>query len=84
MSRKLGLAQETIVPVEEHIVDFSREKIDTRRYINFYTKFGEGDREYRTIKVKYLIVDANTSDNVLLERPSLNKLATIVSISTLS
>jgi len=47
--------------------------------VDLYTKFG-GERQLsKTIKISYLIVDATTSYNVLLGRPSLNVLGAIVS-----
>jgi len=69
----MGLDEDAIVPPEEQTVGFSGERLDMRGYIDLYTKFGEGDREFKTIKVRYLIIDANTSYNVLLGRPSLTK-----------
>jgi len=46
-----------------------------------YTKFGgeEGESGSKTIKIRYLLIDTNTSYNVLLGRPSLNLLGAIVS-----
>jgi len=58
--------------------------VDTRGYIDLYIKFGRGDHQYRTIKVRYPIVEANTSYNILLGRPSLNKLGAIVSTPNLA
>ena len=37
-------------------------------------KVWEGNKKYKTIKVWYVIMDVNTSYNILLERTSLNKL----------
>jgi len=55
--------------------------VDTRGYIDLYTKFGgeEGESRSKTIKIRYLLIDANTSYNVLLVRPLLNLLGAIVS-----
>ena len=53
--------------------------MDTRGYIDLYTKFGDTRTQTKTIKVLYLLVEANTSYNVLLGRPSLNTLSVIVS-----
>ena len=77
--KRLGLAKDTIVPMEEQIVAFSSKRVDTRGYIDLYTKFGEGDQGYRTIMVRNLFIDVSTSYNVLLEWPSLNNLGVIES-----
>ena len=53
--------------------------MDTKGYIDLYTKFDEGSLIRGTIKIQYLLVEANTSYNILLGRPSLNKLGAIVS-----
>ena len=68
-----------IQPFEDQIVGFSGERVETRGYVDLYTKLGSERTLFRTIKIRYLIVDANTSYNVLLERPSLNALGAIVS-----
>jgi len=53
--------------------------VDTRGYIDLYTKFVYTRTQTKTIKVRYLLVEANTSYNVLLGRLSLNTLGAIVS-----
>jgi len=50
---------------------------DTRGY-NIYTTFVEGKNLSQTIKIRCLIVQANTSYNILLGKKSLNHLAAIV------
>jgi len=77
--KKMSLNEDAIIPLEEQIVGFSGERVDTKGYIDLRTKFGNTDRGHRMILVRYLIVDVNTSYNVLLGRPSLNKLGAIVS-----
>ena len=54
----------------DQVVGFSGERVDTRGYIELYTTFG---------KIWYLVIDVNTSYNILLEQPSINRLRTIVS-----
>ena len=53
--------------------------MDTRGYIDLYTTFGEGRYLCKTIKIRYLLVNANTSYNILLGRSSINYLRAIVS-----
>ena len=57
----------------DHVVGFSGERVGTRGYIDLYTTFGlEGAN--KTLKIRYLVINANTSYNILLGRSSLNKL----------
>jgi len=65
-------------PFVDEIVGFSGERVQTRGYIDLYTTFGEG-KVTKTISIRYLVLDANTSYNILLGRPSLNALGAIVS-----
>jgi len=75
----MGLDEDDIIPLNEQIVGFSSERVDRKGYIDLHTKFGRPDRGQKTISVRYLVVDVNTSYNTVLGRPSLNKLGVIVS-----
>ena len=77
--KKTGLEEIEIIPLDEQIVGFSGERVNTKGYIDLHTRFGESGRGQRTISVRYIVVDVNTSYNALLGRPSLNKLGAIVS-----
>jgi len=66
-----------MIPYDEPIYSFSGEKVSTRGYINLHTIFREGTQT-KTIPIWFLIVDAPTSYNVLLGRPSLNTLGVVV------
>jgi len=57
---------------------FSGERVNTKGYIDLFTKFGAG-RTTRTVKIRYLIIDAHTSYNILLGRLSLNMLGAVIS-----
>jgi len=61
---------------------FSREQEDvgdTRGFIDLYTTFGEERYLCKIINIRYLLVNANTSYNILLGRSSINPLQVIVS-----
>ena len=51
----------------------------TKGCIDLYTTFGDKRCLSKTIKNRYLLVNANTSYNVLLEHLSINHLRAIVS-----
>jgi len=67
----------------DHVVGFSGERVSTKGYIELYTIFGEG-KSRNTIKIRYLVIDANTSYNILLGRPFIKQLRVIVSTSHLA
>lgn len=62
----------------EQIVGFAGERVDTKGYVDLKTSLGT-DRNAKEIKVRFLLVDADTSYNVLLGRPCLNAFGAIVS-----
>ena len=66
-----------MVSYDEPIYSFSGEQVSTRGYIDFDTVFRDG-AQTKTIPIRFLIVDAPTSYNVLLGCPSLNTLGAIV------
>jgi len=53
-------------------------KVSTRDYIDIHTVFHDG-AQTKTIPIRFLVVDAPTSYNVLLGRPSFNTLDAFVS-----
>jgi len=74
----MRIPEAEMVLYNDHVVDFTGEKVGTKGYIELYTTFGEG-KNNKTIKIRYLVIDANTSYNILLGRPSINRLMAIVS-----
>jgi len=76
--KAVRMAETEMMPYDDHVVAFSGERVGTKGYIDLYTTFGEG-KSTRTIKIRYLVIDANTSYNILLGRPSINRLMAIVS-----
>jgi len=76
--QKLQLPNTAMVPYDELIYGFSGEKVSTRGYIDLHTVFRDG-AQTKAIPIRFLIVDAPMSYNVLLGRPSLNTLGVVVS-----
>ena len=74
---------EEMKPYDNQVVGFSGEKVGTRGYIKLYTTFGEGKMS-KTIKIRYLVIDVNTSYNILLGQPSINRFGAIVFIPHLT
>jgi len=67
-----------MTPYDDHVVGFSGERVGTKGYIELYTAFSL-NKANKTLKIRYLVIDANISYNILLGRSSLNKLGAIVS-----
>ncbi|XP_027911582.1 uncharacterized protein LOC114170300 [Vigna unguiculata] len=76
--QKLQLLNTAMVPYDEPIYGFSGEKVSIRDYIDLHTVFRDV-AQTKTIPIRFVIVDAPTSYNVLLGRPSLNTLSAVVS-----
>jgi len=74
----MWILEPEMVSYDDHVVSFSGERVGTKGYIEFYTTFGE-EKNCKIIKNRYLVIDANTSYNILLERQSINRLMAIVS-----
>ncbi|XP_068475257.1 uncharacterized protein [Phaseolus vulgaris] len=76
--KKMKIPEAEIQPYNEQIVGFSGERVDTKGFIDLYTTIGD-DYLSKTINIRYLLVNANTSYNILLGHPSINRLKAIVS-----
>jgi len=78
MFKKMRITKEEMRSYNDLVVGFSSERVGTRGYIELYTNFTEG-KVSKTIKIQYMVIDANTSYNILLGRSSINRLRAIVS-----
>jgi len=76
--KAMRIPKAEMMSYNDHVVGFSGERIDTKGYIELYTTFYEG-KSSKTIKIKYMVIDANTLYNILLGRPSISRLMAIVS-----
>jgi len=76
--QRMNLSEDLIVPYNEQIVDFSGKRVDTRGYLDLRTRIGSRKND-REVRVRYILVEANISYNVLLGRYCLNAFGTIVS-----
>ncbi|RDY08697.1 hypothetical protein CR513_07044, partial [Mucuna pruriens] len=76
--RHMQILEVEMRPYHEQLVGFLGERVDTHGYINLLATFGD-PCALRMISICYLIVEADTSYNVLISRPTLNTLGTIVS-----
>lgn len=58
--KAIRIPEAEMVLYDDHVVGFSGEKVGTKGYIELYTTFDE-EKNCKTIKVRYLMIDANTS-----------------------
>lgn len=62
---KMELSEDIISPFNEQIVGFTSERVDTRGYLDLRTRLGM-DGETKELRVRFLLVEGNTSYNALL------------------
>ncbi|XP_057446220.1 uncharacterized protein LOC130738281 [Lotus japonicus] len=74
----LGLTESDLLPYDGSLVGFSGEKVFVRGYVELKTVFGEG-KNAETFAIKFLVVKCTSPYNVLIGRPSLNRLGAIIS-----
>ncbi|XP_020209186.1 uncharacterized protein LOC109794123 [Cajanus cajan] len=77
--KQLGIPEEELKHYDEPLVGFSGERVTTKGCIELYTRFGYDQEVSKIIRIRYIVVNANTSYNILLGRPSINTLGAIVS-----
>jgi len=63
--QRMKIPKEEMKSYNDQIFEFSRDRIGNRGSIELYTMFGEG-RTSKTIKIRYSVIEANTSYNILL------------------
>ena len=76
---KMGIGRERLEPVSTHLRGFSREKVLPLGSIQLVLTLGDPPCQ-ATTTVRFLVVDAPSSYNMLLGRPSLNAIKAIPSV----
>ncbi|RDX92555.1 hypothetical protein CR513_25304, partial [Mucuna pruriens] len=71
--RKLGLSAASLEECSGTLYGFAGEQVTIMRVIELETTFGEGNHVH-SIPVLYTMVDVNVSYNIIMGRPTLNKL----------
>ncbi|XP_039687900.1 uncharacterized protein [Medicago truncatula] len=75
---KMGLSEEQLQPFKGTLSGFTGEKVHARGYVTLKTTFGTGDQQ-KSIKIRYLVINAPSSYNAIIGRPSINLLDAFVS-----
>lgn len=74
----LQIPKDQLKPFEGTLVAFNGGWVKVQCYIDPWTSFTDGE-ESSTVNLKYIVVNAPSSYNLLLGKPSLNQLGTVVS-----
>jgi len=75
---KLQLSPDQLRPYNDCLYGFTGDQVEVRRHIKLRTTFTDGTAS-RTVKIRYLVVNAPSAYNILLGRPALNKTRVVAS-----
>jgi len=75
---RMGLSEEQLQPFQGTLSGFTGERVHVRGYITLKTIFGAGNQA-KAIKIRYLVVNAPNSNNIVIRRPSFNWLGALLS-----
>jgi len=78
----LGMPHDQLRPFDGVLVGFAGDLVEIRGYTDLRTTFSD-DKAAKSIVVRYIVVKAPSSYNVLLGRSSLNQLEVVVSTAHL-
>ncbi|XP_020235769.1 uncharacterized protein LOC109815456 [Cajanus cajan] len=78
----MKIPNDRLIPYAGTLVGFAGDQVIARGYADLETNFGEGV-QMKTVVVRYLVVNAQSSYSILIGRPTLNKLGAVVSTSHL-
>ena len=73
---KMGIGREKLEPVNAHLWGFSRERVLPLGSIQLVLTLGDSPCQ-DTMPVRFLIVDAPSAYNIILDRPSLNAIRVV-------
>ncbi|XP_052724090.1 uncharacterized protein LOC128193934 [Vigna angularis] len=76
--QQMDISEDMIMLFHEQILGFAGERVDTRGYVDLRMCLGT-KKDAKELKIRFLLVEANTSYNVLLGCPCLNAFGAIVS-----
>ena len=76
---KMGIGREKLEPISNHFQGFSREKVLPLGSMQLVLTLGDPPCQATTI-ARFLVVDAPSAYNMLLDRPSLNAIKAIPSV----
>ncbi|KAJ1398071.1 Aspartic peptidase domain superfamily [Sesbania bispinosa] len=75
---KLQISHEWLLPFSGSLIGFAGNFVEVRGYVNLLTTFRDKGHE-KVVWVKYLVINAPSSYNIIIGRATLNALGAIVS-----
>jgi len=74
----LQLSPDQLRPYDGCLVGFAGDQVEVRGYVELRTTFAD-ENTIRTITIRYIVVNVPSTYNLLLDRPSLNRLGAVAS-----
>ncbi|XP_020206440.1 uncharacterized protein LOC109791543 [Cajanus cajan] len=78
----MKIPNDRLIPYVGTLVGFAGDQVMARGYVDLEMTFGQGS-QMKTVTIRYLVMNAQSSYNILISRPTLNKVGAIVSTSHL-
>jgi len=78
MFANLWISPDQLRPHDGCLVGFARDQVEVRGYVDLRTTFSD-DKAARTVVIRYVVVNTPSAYNLLLGRPSLNRLGAVAS-----
>jgi len=75
---KLQLSPDQLRPYDGCLYSFTRDQVEVRGHIELRTTFTDSNIS-RTVNIRYLVVNAPSTYNILLGRPTLNRTRAVAS-----
>jgi len=75
---KLQLSLDQLRPYDDCLYGFAGDQVEVRGHIELRTTFTD-DTTSRTANIRYLVVNAPLTHNILLGRPALNRIGAVAS-----
>lgn len=79
--QKLNVLESTIQSYIKPLLGFACQRVNARGFVDLLTTFGVR-QSYKTLTVRYILVEVDTSYNMLIGRHTLNQLGVMVSTPT--
>ena len=75
---KLQLSPDRLRPYDDYLYGFKGNQVEVRGHVELRTTFTDGTSS-RTVNIKYLVVNVASAYNILLGRPTINRLGDVAS-----
>jgi len=73
---KLQLSPDQLRPYDGFLYGFAGDQVGVKEHVELRTNFTD-DTTYRTVNIRYLVVNVPSAYNILLGRPGLNRIGAV-------